>query len=50
MRPVDAEEVIHIVKGCTKKKSSYFEDICISMDVAKVVSVNGKPLAHICVI
>ena len=47
MRPVDEEEVINIVKGCTKKKSSDFEDI--SMDtVAKVVSVICKLLAHIC--
>ena len=47
MIPVDEEEVITIVKGCTKKKSSDFEDI--SMDtVAKVVSVICKPLAHIC--
>ena len=46
MRPVDGEEVINTVKGCTKKKSSDFEDI--SMDtVAKVVSVICKPLAHI---
>ena len=36
MRPVDEEEVINTVTGCTKKKSSDFEDI--SMDtVAKVV-------------
>ena len=35
------------VTGCTKKRSSDFEDI--SMDtVAKVVSVICKPLAHIC--
>ena len=47
MRPVDEEEVITTVTGCTKKKSSDFEDI--SMDtVAKVVSVICKPLAHIC--
>ena len=47
MRPVDVEEVITTVTGCTKKKSSDFEDI--SMDtVAKVVSVICKPLAHIC--
>ena len=47
MRPVDEEEVINTVKGCTKNKSSDFEDI--SMDtVAKVVSVICKPLAHIC--
>ena len=47
MRPVDEEEVINIVKGCTKKKSSYLEDI--NMDtVAKVVTVICKPLAHIC--
>ena len=47
MRPVDEEEVINTVKGCTKKKSSDFEDI--SMDtVAKVISVICKPLAHIC--
>ena len=46
MRPVDEEEVINIVKGCTKKKYSDFEDI--SMDtVEKVVSVICKPLAHI---
>ena len=46
MRPVDEEEVINTVKGCTKKKSSDFEDI--SMDtVEKVVSVICKPLAHI---
>ena len=47
MRPVDEEEVITTVTGCTKKKSSDFEDI--SMDtVAKVLSVICKPLAHIC--
>ena len=47
MRPVDEEEVITTVTGCTKKRSSDFEDI--SMDtVAKVVSVICKPLAHIC--
>ena len=47
MRPVDEEEVITTVTGCTKKTSSDFEDI--SMDtVAKVVSVICKPLAHIC--
>ena len=48
MRPVDEEEVMNTVKGCTKKyKSSDFEDI--SMDtVAKVTSVISKPLAHIC--
>ena len=47
MRPVDEEEVITTVKGCTKNKSSDFEDM--SMDtVAKVVSVICKPLAHIC--
>ena len=47
MRPVDEEEVITTVTGCTKKKSSDVEDI--SMDtVAKVVSVICKPLAHIC--
>ena len=47
MRPVDEEEVITTVTGCTKKKSSDLEDI--SMDtVAKVVSVICKPLAHIC--
>ena len=46
MRPVDEEEVITTVTGCTKKRSSDFEDI--SMDtVAKVVSVICKPLAHI---
>ena len=49
MRPVDEEDVITTVTGCTKKRSSDFEDI--SMDrptVAKVVSVICKPLAHIC--
>ena len=47
MRPVDEEEVITTVTGCTKKRSADFEDI--SMDtVAKVVSVICKPLAHIC--
>ena len=47
MRPVDEEEVITTVTGCTKKRSSDFEDI--SMDtVAKIVSVICKPLAHIC--
>ena len=47
MRPVDEEEVITTVTGCTKKRYSDFEDI--SMDtVAKVVSVICKPLAHIC--
>ena len=47
MRPVDEEEVITTVTGCTKKRSSDFEDI--SMDtVVKVVSVICKPLAHIC--
>ena len=47
MKPVDEEEVITTVTGCTKKRSSDFEDI--SMDtVAKVVSVICKPLAHIC--
>ena len=47
MRPVDEEEVITTVTGCTEKRSSDFEDI--SMDtVAKVVSVICKPLAHIC--
>ena len=47
MIPVDEEEVITTVTGCTKKRSSDFEDI--SMDtVAKVVSVICKPLAHIC--
>ena len=46
MRPVDEEEVITTVTGCTKKKSSDVEDI--SMDtVVKVVSVICKPLAHI---
>ena len=46
MRPVYEEEVITTVTGCTKKRSSDFEDI--SMDtVAKVVSVICKPLAHI---
>ena len=47
MIPVDEEEVITIVKGCTKKKSSDFEDISTDT-VAKVVSVICKPLAHIC--
>ena len=47
MRPVDEEEVITTVTGCTKKRSSDFEDI--SMDtVAKIVSVICKRLAHIC--
>ena len=47
IRPVDEDEVISTVTGCTKKRSSDFEDI--SMDtVAKVVSVICKPLAHIC--
>ena len=47
MRPVDEEEVITTVTGCTKKRYSDFEDI--SMDtVAKVVSVICKPLAHTC--
>ena len=47
MRHVDEVEVITTVRGCTKKKSSDFEDI--SMDtVAKVVSVICKPLAYIC--
>ena len=47
MKPVDEEEVITTVTGCTKKRSSDFDDI--SMDtVAKVVSVICKPLAHIC--
>ena len=47
MRHVDEEEVITTVTGCTKKRSSDFEDI--SMDtVAMVVSVICKPLAHIC--
>ena len=47
MRPVDEEEVITTVTGCTKKRYSDFEGI--SMDtVAKVVSVICKPLAHIC--
>ena len=46
MRPVDEEEVIKTLKGCTIKKSSDYEDI--SMDtVVKVVSVICKPLAHI---
>ena len=47
MRPVDEEEVINTVKGCTKKKSSDFEDISMET-VAKVVSVICKPPAHIC--
>ena len=47
MIPVDEEEVINIVKGCTKNKSSDFEDISTDT-VAKVVSVICKPLAHIC--
>ena len=47
MKPVDEEEVITTVTGCTKNRSSDFEDK--SMDtVAKVVSVICKPLAHIC--
>ena len=47
MKPVDEEEAITTVTGCTKKRSSDFEDI--SMDtVAKVVSAICKPLAHIC--
>ena len=47
MRPVDEEEVITTVTGCTKTKSSDFEDM--SMDtVAKVVSVICKLLAHSC--
>ena len=47
MIPVDEEEVINIVKGCTKNKSSDFEDISTDT-VAKVVSVICKPLANIC--
>ena len=34
MRPVDEEEVITTVTGCTKKKSSDFEDI--SMDTSVI--------------
>ena len=48
MRPVDEEEVITTVTGCTKKKSSDFEDISMDTVAAKVVSVICKPLAHIC--
>ena len=47
MRPIDEEEVITTVKGCTIKKCSDFEDISIAT-VVKVVSVICKPLAHIC--
>ena len=49
MRPVDEEEDITTVTGCTKKRSSDFEDI--SMDtVAKVVGPIGylqTPRAHL---
>ena len=48
MRPVDEEEVITTVTGCTKNKSSDFEDINMGTVAAKVVSVICKPLAHIC--
>ena len=42
MRPVDEEEVITTVTGCTKKRSSDFEDISIGvfpsrMKIAKVI-------------
>ena len=47
MRPVDEEEVINTVKGCTKKKSSDFEAISMGT-VLKVVSVICKPLARYC--
>ena len=47
LKPADEEVVINTVKACTRKKSTYFEDI--SMDVvAKVIPVISKPVTYIC--
>ena len=47
LKPADEEEVINVVKACTRNKYTGFEDLNMN-SVANIIPVISKRLTHIC--